>query len=247
MRKIAAGNWKMNGLISNLSEIRSLVERHATSDVEILICPPSTILSKACDICGTIAIGAQNCHTSQSGAYTGEISAQMIAELGAKFVIVGHSERRAEHGETNLIIQKKISAALEHGLTPILCIGETLDHRDKGQTLEIIETQLSDSLLADAANSEIVIAYEPIWAIGTGNIPTMSQIYEVHEFCRNMLMKRFGDIAQNIPLLYGGSVNGKNAAKIFDLPNVNGALVGGASIKANDFSKIIDALENANN
>ena len=135
MRKIAAGNWKMNGLTASLPEIKLLAERHPKSDVEILIFPPYTILSRACDICGTIAIGAQDCHTSQNGAYTGEISAQMIAELGAKFVIVGHSERRVDHGETNLIVQKKISAAQEQGLTPILCIGETLDHRDKSSEL----------------------------------------------------------------------------------------------------------------
>ncbi len=243
MRRIAAGNWKMNGLTKSLSEISLLEERHTRSEVEILICPPVTILSKACDLSGKIAIGAQDCHMSESGAHTGEVSAQMIAELGAKFVIIGHSERRADNCETDLIVRKKTIAAQKQRLTPIVCIGETLDQRQKGQTLQIIGTQLSESLSAHAANFEIIIAYEPIWAIGTGSIPSMSEIYEVHMFCRNNLIRRFGDRAQSIPLLYGGSVNEKNAAAIFAIPNVNGALVGGASLKANDFSKIIDALE----
>ena len=243
MRKIAAGNWKMNGLTNSLSEILLLAERYPTSDVEILICPPMTILSKACDIGGSIVIGAQNCHISQSGAHTGEVSAEMIGELGAKYVILGHSERRSGHGETNIIVQEKTAAAQQEGLTPIVCIGETIEQREKGQTLEIIGTQLDGSLSADAANSAIVIAYEPVWAIGTGSVPSMADISQVHMFCRNKLIKRFGDIAQSIPLLYGGSVRGKNASEIFALPHVNGALVGGASLTANDFSEIIDALE----
>jgi triosephosphate isomerase len=245
MQKIAAGNWKMNGLTNSLSEISSLVKRHPTSDVEILIFPPITLLGKACDSAVTLSIGAQNCHISKSGAHTGEISAQMIAELGATYVIVGHSERRADNGETDSIVQKKTTAAQQEGLTPIVCIGETLEQRENGQTLAIIGAQLVGSLSSNAAKSPIVIAYEPVWAIGTGHVPSMSEIAQVHGFCRSELKQRFGDIAMSIPLLYGGSVKGSNATEIFALPNVNGALVGGASLKADDFSQIITALEEA--
>ena len=245
MQKIAAGNWKMNGLSNSLSEISLLAERHATSDVRILICPPFTVLSKACDLDNRTEIGAQNCHISQSGPHTGEISAQMIAELGATHVIVGHSERRAENGETDAIVLKKSTSVQQEGLTPIVCIGETLDQRENGQTLAIIGAQLDGSLSSEAGKSPIVIAYEPVWAIGTGHVPSMYEIAQVHEFCRCQLKQRFGDTAMSIPLLYGGSVKGTNAAEIFALPNVNGALVGGASLKADDFSKIITALEDA--
>jgi triosephosphate isomerase len=169
----------------------------------------------------------------------------MIAELGATHVIVGHSERRAENGETDAIVLKKSTSVQQEGLTPIVCIGETLDQRENGQTLAIIGAQLDGSLSSEAGKSPIVIAYEPVWAIGTGHVPSMSEIAQVHEFCRSQLKQRFGDIAMSIPLLYGGSVKGTNAAEIFALPNVNGALVGGASLKADDFSKIITALEDA--
>ncbi len=245
MRKIAAGNWKMNGTSSNLSEITLLADLHPKSDVEILICPPATLLGNASRLPGSITIGAQNCHTSQSGAHTGEISAQMIAELGAKYVIIGHSERRANNGETDNIVKKKAMAVQKEGLTPILCIGETLKQRESGRTIAIIKDQLNGSLSSDAAKLPIVIAYEPVWAIGTGHIPSMSEISKVHEFCRKQLQKRFGDIAVRIPLLYGGSVKGSNASEIFALKNVNGALVGGASLKADDFSQIVKALEDA--
>jgi triosephosphate isomerase len=245
MQKIAAGNWKMNGISTSLSEISLLAQRHSTSDVEILICPPVTLLGNACSLPGSVAIGAQNCHISRSGAYTGEISAQMIAELGAKYVIIGHSERRSNNGETDYIVQKKMMSAQQEGLTPIVCIGETLAQRQNSQTLSVIKTQLDGSLSSGAAKSPFVIAYEPVWAIGTGHVPSMSEIAQVHEFCRKQLKRRFGDLAVNIPLLYGGSVKGSNAAEIFALQNVNGALVGGASLKAEDFSQIILALEDA--
>jgi triosephosphate isomerase len=243
MKKIAAGNWKMNGLADSLSEISVLAARHPTSDVDILICPPVTLLGKACDLARSIAIGAQNCHASLSGAHTGEISAQMLAELGATYVIVGHSERRASHSETDNIVQQKAAAVQHAQLTPIVCIGETLEQREQGETFDIIGDQLAGALSSEAAHGPLVIAYEPVWAIGTGHVPIMSEIAKVHEFCRNKLKQRFGDIAMSIPLLYGGSVKGTNAADIFALPNVNGALVGGASLKADDFSQIISALE----
>lgn len=245
MKKIAAGNWKMNGLASNLSEISVLAACHRTSNVDILIFPPVTLLGKACDLAGSIAIGAQNCHAYSSGAHTGEISAQMLAEVGATYVIVGHSERRGFHSETDDMVLQKASAAQHAQMTPIVCIGETLAQREQGKTLDIIGDQLAGSLSSEVAARPLVIAYEPVWAIGTGHVPSMVQIAQVHEFCRNQLQKRFGNLAMAVPLLYGGSVKGTNAAEIFSLPNVNGALVGGASLKADDFSEIITVLEQA--
>lgn len=238
-RKIAAGNWKMHGLGESLSEARALAAAHTAPGVDILLCPPATLLSRLSEaLAGSaVATGGQDCHTAAKGAHTGDIAAAMLADAGARYVILGHSERRADHGETSAQVAAKAQAAHAAGLIAIICLGETLSERDAGQTLEVVGAQLSQSLPggADAANT--VIAYEPVWAIGTGRTPGLEQIAEVHGFLR----ARLPDPA--IPLLYGGSVNAGNAAAIFAISDVDGALVGGASLKAADFSPVVTALE----
>ncbi|MEP5730106.1 MAG: triose-phosphate isomerase [Sulfitobacter sp.] len=245
-RKIAAGNWKMNGTLAALSELTTIESALPTSPPHVVICPPSPLLLHAVETTDHIAIGAQDCHAQASGAFTGDISAQMVADSGATYVILGHSERRDAHRETNDDVRSKAKAALGANLTPIICIGETLEDRDANNTLDIIRGQLSGSLPNTVNATNTVIAYEPIWAIGTGKVPTLAQIIEVHDFIRSELTTRFGrDIADAVPLLYGGSVKPDNAATIFEAENVDGALVGGASLKASDFSPIITALANS--
>ncbi len=241
-RKLAAGNWKMNGLRADLAEIETLAERHADSQVDILICPPAPLIAACHD--SLLDIGGQDCHEAVSGAHTGDISAQMLADVGATYVITGHSERRADHGETDAIVAAKSAAAYAAGLTAVICLGETLEERDAGTTLSVIDTQLAASVPDAATAHNTVIAYEPVWAIGTGKVPTLDQIAEVHAHIRARLVARFDDGAE-MRILYGGSVKGSNAPDIFGVPNVDGALVGGASLKANDFSEIITALENS--
>ncbi|MDO6592061.1 triose-phosphate isomerase [Loktanella sp. D2R18] len=239
-RKLAAGNWKMNGLRANLTEIETLAERHADSPIDILICPPAPLIA-ACQ--GTLLdIGGQDCHPATSGAHTGDISAQMLADVGATYVITGHSERRSDHGETDAIVAAKSEAAYAAGITAVICLGETLAEREAGTTLSVIDTQLTGSVPATATVQNTVIAYEPVWAIGTGKVPTLDQIAEVHAYIRAHLNARFDD-GNKMRILYGGSVKGSNAAGIFGVPHVDGALVGGASLKADDFSEIITALE----
>ena len=244
-RKLAAGNWKMNGLGADLAELERLAAAPAPSNTGRLICPPATLISRATLIAGDIAIGGQDCHAAKSGAHTGDISAEMLADCGASAVILGHSERRQDHGETDAVIAAKIAAAWDEGLLAILCIGESLAQRDKGETLDLIASQLAGSLPDEATGANTVIAYEPIWAIGTGLIPTLDQIAEVHEFIRTTLTNRFGDDGHTFRILYGGSVKPSNATEIFSVANVDGALVGGASLKADDFQAIIDALDAA--
>lgn len=239
-RKIAAGNWKMNGVRSTLSELRTLEEMHGDADIAILICPPFTLV-QACEDT-PFDIGGQDCHTAESGAHTGDISAEMLADAGASYVLVGHSERRTDHGETDALIAAKAEAAYDAGLIAVICIGETLEERESGTTLDVIDRQLAGSVPGSADAQNTVIAYEPVWAIGTGKVPTMQQIAEVHAHIRARLQERFGD-GDEFSLLYGGSVKGSNAADIFAVPNVNGALVGGASLTADAFSPIIAALE----
>lgn len=244
-RKIAAGNWKMNGTSAALSELSQLGQTHSSSGCDIVICPPAPLLFRASELCAdtAIAIGAQDCHTAAKGAYTGDISAAMVADTGAKYVIVGHSERREAYNERNRDVRNKAEAARAAGLTAILCIGESLEDREANNTLDIIGGQLSGSVPDGATPDTLVIAYEPIWAIGTGKVPSLDQIIEVHDFIRSELNDRFGpDTGNAISLLYGGSVKPDNAAEIFKAENVNGALVGGASLKAADFGPIIDAL-----
>lgn len=245
-RKLAAGNWKMNGTGAALVELETLAETHVKAGVEVLICPPATLLAHAAATTAgsAVGIGGQDCHAKISGAHTGDIAAEMLKDAGATAVILGHSERRTDHAETSAIVAAKTSAAWAAGLTAIVCLGETLQEREAGNTLAVIGNQLAHSLPNGATAANTVIAYEPVWAIGTGKVPTLEQIAKVHSFLRAALAARFGTgMADATALLYGGSVKASNAAAIFAIPNVDGALVGGASLKAADFSPIIMALE----
>jgi len=247
-RKLAAGNWKMNGTEAALSELDALLASHSEPGVEVLLCPPATLIHRMGTRIGDakIATGGQTCHSADSGAHTGDISAAMLADAGASYVILGHSERRADHGERNEDVRDKAKAALAAELKVIICVGETEAERDASNTLEIISGQVAGSVPDAVTGENCVIAYEPVWAIGTGRVPTTDQIGEVHDFIRNKLERRFGEgVGRSIRLLYGGSVKPSNAAEIFDVSNVDGALVGGASLKAADFSGIITALEGA--
>lgn len=247
-QKIAAGNWKMNGTSAELDELTALSKAPPMAECTIVICPPAPLLYRAVEqSSGTaIKIGAQDCHTATSGAHTGDVSAPMVAETGAGYIIVGHSERRAAYEEQNSDVRSKAEAARDAGLIAILCLGETLEDREANYTLDIIGGQLTGSVPDGANSSNLVVAYEPIWAIGTGKVPTFAQIVEVHDFIRTELNIRFGtDTGNSISLLYGGSVKANNAAKIFTAENVDGALVGGASLKAADFLPIIEALANS--
>ena len=243
MRKIAAGNWKMHGSRLQLDHIKALAERHKEAACDIIICPPAPFVSLARDYAGPLEIGAQDCHSDKKGAYTGDISAQMLAELGATHVIVGHSERRTGHGESNATVCAKARAAQKAGLIPIICIGETLEERKAGAAQHVIKEQLDDSLPEASDSTPFVVAYEPVWAIGTGMVPRLEEIDEIHQLCRSELRRSHPMLADETPLLYGGSVKGSNAAEIFSVADVDGALVGGASLKAEDFSPIIEALE----
>jgi triosephosphate isomerase len=248
-RKLAAGNWKMNGLVADLGELAALAARSAVrppSACEVLICPPATLVAAAATVAdGRIAIGGQTCHHAASGAHTGDVSAAMLADAGARYVILGHSERRADHGETDDLVRAKAVAARAAGLVAVVCVGETLADREAGRTLDVIETQLAGSVPDGADGASLVVAYEPVWAIGTGRVPTTEQIAEVHAVLRARLAARFGEAAQHIRLLYGGSVKASNASDIFAVADVDGALVGGASLKVADFGPIIDALDAA--
>lgn len=244
-RPLIAGNWKMNGQRdSGGNELGRLVARCAGQAglPEILICPPATLIAAlAAAARGTpVAIGAQDCHPKASGAHTGDISAAMINEAGATHVIVGHSERRADHGETDAVVRAKAQAALDAGLVAIVCVGETLAERDGGQAVTVVERQLAQSLPDGASAANCVVAYEPVWAIGTGRTPTTDQVAEIHRAIRDRLVARFAD-GQGFRILYGGSVKGSNAAELMAVSNVDGALVGGASLKADDFWPIVAA------
>jgi triosephosphate isomerase (TIM) len=246
MRKLAAGNWKMNGLSAQLSEITALIAAHPAPACDVLICPPATLLAPmAQTAAGRIALGGQDCHPKASGAHTGDVSAAMLADAGATHVILGHSERRADHAETDALVRAKAEAAHAAQLIAIVCVGETEAQRDAGETLAIIGAQLAGSVPDGATPANTVIAYEPVWAIGTGRTPTLPEIAEVHADLRARLTARFGAAAAEFRLLYGGSVKPSNATEIFALPNVDGALVGGASLKAADFGAIISALSAA--
>lgn len=236
----------MHGTSANLAQLDELASSHPKASVDILICPPTTLISRAAQALASsdIKIGAQDCHFQSAGAHTGDISAAMLTDAGASHVILGHSERRADHGEDDDTVRAKTSATLAQGLIPIVCIGESLKEREDGSTLSVLSAQLTGSLPDDAAPGQLVIAYEPIWAIGTGLTPTTDQIAEAHAHMRTELGNRFGpDEAETIRLLYGGSVKPANAADIFAVADVDGALVGGASLQASDFSPIITALE----
>ncbi|MBD3663014.1 triose-phosphate isomerase [Sulfitobacter sp. TSTF-M16] len=243
--KIAAGNWKMNGTAAALSELDALAALLPATPPTVVLCPPAPLLYRASEAARAhgIAIGAQDCHMDASGPFTGDISATMVADTGASHVIVGHSERRDAHEETNSDVRAKARQAWAAGLTAIICIGESGDDRAANNTLDIIAGQLAGSLPDGATATNTVIAYEPIWAIGTGKVPTLAEIIDVHDFIRTRLCARCGATeGDGIPLLYGGSVKPDNARTIFKAANVDGALVGGASLKASDFAPIITAL-----
>ncbi|MCK0139107.1 triose-phosphate isomerase [Aliiroseovarius sp. F47248L] len=246
-RKLAAGNWKMNGTSANLDELDALALAHPTPGCDILICPPATLISRASSATPTqIAVGGQDCHKNETGAHTGDISANMLVDAGASYVILGHSERREDYEESNTDVRDKVLAALSAGLKTIVCVGESLSEREANNTLDIIGGQLAGSIPDVVTGESLVVAYEPIWAIGTGKVPTLDQIGEVHDFIRSRLERRFGaGVGRSTRILYGGSVKPANAAEIFAVSNVDGALVGGASLSAKDFSPIITALENS--
>ena len=244
MKKLAAGNWKMNGTAAALAEVQALIAAHPVPGCEMLLCPPATLLAQMNYAArgSVLALGGQDCHAKPSGAHTGDISAAMLRDAGATYVILGHSERRADHGESDALVQAKAMAALAAGLVPIICIGETEAQRDAGETLGVIGGQLDGSVPNGATAATLVVAYEPVWAIGTGRTPTIAQIAEVHSFLRNRLQSLIGAQAAGVRILYGGSVKPSNAVEIFAVPHVDGALVGGASLKAADFGAIVAAL-----
>ncbi len=244
-KPLIAGNWKMNGaLAAGEAEARALAERVRAEKpaADLALCPPATLVAALSGwLAGSgIAVGGQDCHAKASGAHTGDIAAEMLKEAGASMVIVGHSERRTDHGETDAAVKAKAAAAHRAGLTAIVCLGETLAQRDGGETLKVVASQLRGSLPDDASASNTVIAYEPVWAIGTGRTPTLEQVAEVHALIRQELRARFDDGA-GFRILYGGSVKPDNAKQLMAVAEVDGALVGGASLKAADFWPIIAA------
>jgi len=250
-RNIVAGNWKMNKTLSEgialLSEIRSTLNSQVTPKCDVIVATPFIHLAKAVDTAqaSVIAISAENCADQPSGAYTGEVSAAMVASTGAKYCIVGHSERRTYYGETFEILKRKVELVLDNNLSPIFCIGETKAEREAGHQNEVVKSQLEGSVFHLNADkfSNIIVAYEPVWAIGTGLTATSDQAQEMHAYIRSLIRERYGDkVAENTTILYGGSCNPKNAKELFAKPDVDGGLIGGASLKANDFVEIIKAF-----
>ncbi len=243
--KFIVGNWKMNGDVDGREQFDQLNSALAEtpSPHRVAICPPATLIAQlawAARGCA-IELGGQDCHGQASGAYTGCVSAELLKAAGASLVILGHSERRADFGESDLDVSVKVEAALRAGLEPIVCVGETLDQREAGQCLPVVTEQIRGSLPRTLAGKAFAVAYEPVWAIGTGLTPTLEQIEEVHGVIRAALVERFGEAGGAVPILYGGSVKPSNAAEILAVPEVGGALVGGASLKAADFLEIIRA------
>lgn len=245
-KTLIAGNWKMNGLkadgrklASGLArKMKSAKAKGETGGFEMLICPPATLLSMVCDTVrgSNIKVGAQDCHTAEKGAHTGDVSPEMLKNIGCTYVIVGHSERRSDHGETDAIVKAKAMAAHRGGLKAVVCIGETLEERENGKTLAVNRKQLKGSLPDGASAKNTVIAYEPVWAIGTGKVATPDQAQEVHAAIRKELIKALGeDEGQAMRILYGGSMNPKNAEELLGQDDINGGLIGGASLKVDDF------------
>jgi len=235
----------MNGLEASLDEARSLMAAldQQAAAARVALCPPATLIHRMAELLGGsgVLVGAQDCRAEESGAFTGDVSAEMLTDAGATMVILGHSERRASYGETDALVAAKVEAALRVGLEPIVCVGETLEQREGGQTLEVVTGQVRGSLPATLAGRDFAVAYEPVWAIGSGLTPTLEQIEEVHGAIRDTLRVQFGDWGGPLPILYGGSVKPSNAAEILKAREVGGALVGGASLKAADFLTIIEA------
>lgn len=244
-RPLIAGNWKMNGLKASMTELAAIWQGAGDlgRKADLLVCPPATLLftSKAVVTGSNVAIGAQDCHPAASGAHTGDISAEMLADAGAAAVIVGHSERRADHNESDALVRSKAEAAWRAKLIAVVCVGETQAERDAGKTLEVVGRQLAGSVPDGATATNLVVAYEPVWAIGTGRTPTTKDVEEVHGFIRAKLTERFSKEGGGVRILYGGSVKPSNAAELMAVANVDGALVGGASLKAVDFLAIAAA------
>ena len=247
-RPLVAGNWKMNGLKGSVRVLGQVIDAYTPglkSKVELLVCPPATLVHAfaVAALGSRVAIGGQDCHAKEAGAFTGDISAEMLADVGATYVIVGHSERRQSHGERDAEVRAKAEAAHRAGLTAIVCVGETKDERTGGKTLDVVGIQAQNSLPDGATPANLVVAYEPVWAIGTGLTPTPDDVAIVHAFIRERLIGRFGPDGGAIRILYGGSVKPANAGELLTIPHVNGALVGGASLKAEDFLGIAAVYE----
>ena len=246
VRPLVAGNWKMNGLSGSLAEIdamRQAADAGESGSAELLVCPPATLIAQAAWRIkgGELSLGAQDCHPLPSGAFTGDISAPMLKDAGAAYVIVGHSERRLLHHETDALVRLKVEAALRAGLVPIVCVGETKAERESGEAMAVVPRQIAGSLPPGGAPETLVVAYEPIWAIGTGLIPTPADVAEMHLVMRTLLAEMYGAHGFRMRLLYGGSVKPTNCGELLTLDNVNGALVGGASLKATEFLAIAAA------
>jgi triosephosphate isomerase len=236
-RPLVAGNWKMNGLAASAAELGKIVAGSAGFKCDLMVCPPATLTARfAVAAAGSpVTIGGQDCHPEPSGAHTGDIAAEMLADAGARAVIVGHSERRTDHQETDALVRAKALAAWRAGLVAIVCVGEQRTEREAGRTLDVVGDQLNGSLPDGATGANLVVAYEPVWAIGTGLTPTPKDVAEVHRFIRQRLTARFAAEASRMRILYGGSVKPSNAKELLGVSDVDGALVGGASLKAEDF------------
>ncbi|MEW9808387.1 triose-phosphate isomerase [Mesorhizobium sp. ZMM04-5] len=246
IRPLVAGNWKMNGTAASLGELRAISHGFMSgldAETDALICPPATLLARAADIVSStpVKVGGQDCHAKESGAHTGDVSAEMLKDAGASHVIVGHSERRTDHGETDAGVRAKAEAAWRAGICAVLCIGETKAERELGSTLDILSRQITGSVPSAATAHNTVIAYEPVWAIGTGLTPTAADVAEAHAHIRAELKELLGAEAAKMRILYGGSVKPSNAVELLSVENVDGALVGGASLKAADFLAIAEA------
>ena len=242
MRQLVAGNWKMNGVSADLSELDALRQGLSTPACEVLVCPPASLIARAASATKDVfALGGQDCSPEASGAFTGDISAEMLKDAGASYVIVGHSERRQYHRERDTDVAGKARAAWRAGLSAIICVGETETERDQGQAKPICHGQIRGSVPLEANSKNTAIAYEPVWAIGTGKTPSDQDIAAMHAHIRGCLIAHLGDVGKEMRILYGGSVKPSNAAAILSLDEVNGALVGGASLKARDFLAIIAA------
>ena len=241
-RKLVVGNWKMNGSLTQLAELGPIADSaREAGGVDVGICPPFTLIAAAVTRSGGLMIGAQDCHEKASGAHTGCVSAAMLKEAGARIAIVGHSERRADQGETDALVRAKAEAALAAGLVTIVCVGESEAQREAGDHIGVVTGMLAGSLPDDWDEGELVVAYEPVWAIGTGKVATPADVTEMHGALRAALVGRFGDRGDRVRILYGGSVKADNAAELFRCPEVDGGLVGGASLAAAQFVPIVEA------
>ena len=241
LRKLVAGNWKMHGTSAQLAEIDAISAGSRAAACDVALCLPASLIERAARAAPGLAIGGQDCHAADQGAHTGDISAPMLKDAGATLTIVGHSERRDAHGETDADVRSKAEAALASGLAVILCVGESLEIREAGDAVATVSRQLDASLPPAAEAGRLAVAYEPVWAIGTGRIPSLDDIAEMHAALRGRLVAAYGEPGSAMRILYGGSVKATNAAGIFAVPDVDGALVGGASLKASDFLPIVEA------